>query len=331
LVAGPIERPQNVLPQFYTVKTFDYQRVTDGLKLIAWGLFKKVVIADRLALFVNKVYDFPVGFEGVPVIVATIFFSFQIFCDFSGYSDIALGTAQVMGFNLMKNFDRPYFSKSISEFWRRWHISLSTWFRDYLYIPLGGNRVNVYRRYFNLFFVFAMSGLWHGANWNFIIWGALHGLYLIGAVITQKPRDYFNKITGIERVPWLFKTIQVLITFSLVSFAWIFFRANYIAPAWSWELALRIFDNLPTLSEFMKVDYISKNVFLERGAREFATAVALIIFMEVVHYVQRNKSIRQVISTKPTWLRWTIYYVFIMLFFILGVFDSPAQFIYFQF
>jgi D-alanyl-lipoteichoic acid acyltransferase DltB (MBOAT superfamily) len=331
LVAGPIERPQNVLPQFYTVKTFDYQRVTDGLKLIAWGLFKKVVIADRLSLFANRVFDFPLEYQGVPILVATIFFSFQIFCDFSGYSDIALGTAQVMGFDLMKNFDRPYFSKSISEFWRRWHISLSTWFRDYLYIPLGGNRVNVYRRYFNLFFVFAMSGLWHGANWNFIIWGALHGLYLIGAVLTQKPRDYFNKVTGLVRVPWLFKTTQMLITFALVAFAWIFFRANYVTPVWTWKIVSNLFVNWPSLSEFLKFDYISKNVFLEKGAREFFTAVALIIFMEVVHYIQRDKSIRQVISTKPTWLRWTIYYVFIMLFFILGVFDSPAQFIYFQF
>ncbi|MFY7887527.1 MAG: MBOAT family O-acyltransferase, partial [Spirosomataceae bacterium] len=175
LVAGPIERPQNVLHQFYEKYDFDYQRVTDGLKLMAWGMFKKVVIADRAALFVNTVYDHPYEKTGFPLIISTIFFSFQIFCDFSGYSDIALGSAQVMGFELMKNFDRPYFSKTMSEFWRRWHISLSTWFRDYLYISLGGNRVAKWRKEYNLFIVFLVSGIWHGASWNFIIWGAIHG------------------------------------------------------------------------------------------------------------------------------------------------------------
>ena len=331
LVAGPIERPQNVLPQFYEKKTFDYQRVTSGLKLIAWGLFKKVVIADRLALFVDKVYDNPLQYEGVPIIVATIFFSFQIYCDFSGYSDIALGTAEVMGFKLMKNFDRPYFSKSISEFWRRWHISLSTWFRDYLYIPLGGNRVNVYRRYFNLFFVFTISGLWHGANWNYIIWGALHGIYLIGAVLTQKPREYFNKITQIPKVPLLFKVFQASITFALVTFAWIFFRASYLEMSWCWHLVTHLFSNFPAPSQLLKFNYISENIFLGFTLYEFCLAIGLIIFMEIIHYIQRDKSIRELISTKPLVARWSIYYIFIMLFFILGVFDKPAQFIYFQF
>jgi alginate O-acetyltransferase complex protein AlgI len=331
LVAGPIERPQNVLPQFYEVKVFDYQRVVSGLQLIAWGLFKKVVIADRLAIFVNQVYDSPTQHEGLPIIVATIFFSFQIYCDFSGYSDIALGTAEVMGFKLMKNFDRPYFSKNISEFWRRWHISLSTWFRDYLYIPLGGNRVNVYRRYFNLFFVFAMSGLWHGANWNFIIWGALHGIYLIGAILTQKPRDYINKVTGITKIPFLFKTIQASITFALVSFAWIFFRGNYLEMSQCWHLITHLFTNLPAVSDLLKFEYVSQNVFLNQTLQEFCIAIALIIFMEAVHYIQRNKSIRKMVATQPLVLRWGIYFTFIMLFFLLGVFDTPAQFIYFQF
>jgi alginate O-acetyltransferase complex protein AlgI len=331
LVAGPIERPQNVLPQFYEVKVFDYQRVVSGLQLMAWGLFKKVVIADRLAIFVNQVYDSPTQHEGLPIIVATIFFSFQIYCDFSGYSDIALGTAEVMGFKLMKNFDRPYFSKNISEFWRRWHISLSTWFRDYLYIPLGGNRVNVYRRYFNLFFVFAMSGLWHGANWNFIIWGALHGIYLIGAILTQKPRDYINKVTGITKIPFLFKTIQASITFALVSFAWIFFRGNYLEMSQCWHLITHLFTNLPAVSDLLKFEYVSQNVFLNQTLQEFCIAIALIIFMEAVHYIQRNKSIRKMVATQPLVLRWGIYFTFIMLFFLLGVFDTPAQFIYFQF
>lgn len=331
LVAGPIERPQNVLPQFYKKHTFDYDRVTSGLKLMAWGLFKKVVIADRLALFVDKVYDHPLDYQGIPIIVATIFFSFQIYCDFSGYSDIAIGSARVMGFKLMKNFDRPYFSKSISEFWRRWHISLSTWFRDYLYIPLGGNRVSTSRRYFNLFFVFTLSGLWHGANWNYIIWGALHGIYLVAAIILAKPRNFINKITGITKAPFLFKVIQIAITFVLVSFAWIFFRGSYLEQGWIWHLVTHLFTGLPSLSEFLQLEYISQNVFLYNGAREFFTAIALIIFMEGIHYVQRDKSISQIIKSKPIWVRWSIYYLFVMLFFIFGVFDSPAQFIYFQF
>ncbi len=331
LVAGPIERPQNVLPQFYEVKTFDYQRVTSGLKLIAWGLFKKVVIADRLAIFADKVYNYPDQYQGIPIIVATIFFSFQIYCDFSGYSDIALGTAEVMGFKLMKNFDRPYFSKNISEFWRRWHISLSTWFRDYVYIPLGGNKVSVSRRYFNLFFVFTLSGLWHGANWNYIMWGALHGFYLIFAIITQKPRDFVNNATGITKFPILFKTIQASITFILVSFAWIFFRASYLETSQCFHLITHLFSDLPSIIELQKFDYISRNIFLEQSMFEFFIAIALIILMEIVHYIQRDNSIRQLISTKPMLVRWAIYYVGIMLFFILGVFDTPAKFIYFQF
>src|SRR5678815_1064118 len=173
LVAGPIERPQNLLHQFYENHKFDYERVVNGLKLILWGFFKKLVIADRLALYVGAVYNNPTHHTGLSFIMATIFFAFQIYCDFSGYSDIAIGAAKVMGFKLMTNFNRPYFARSISEFWKRWHISLSTWFKDYLYISLGGNRVSVPRWYFNLFIVFLVSGLWHGANWTYIIWGCL--------------------------------------------------------------------------------------------------------------------------------------------------------------
>ncbi|MGZ5286161.1 MAG: MBOAT family O-acyltransferase, partial [Flavisolibacter sp.] len=189
LVAGPIERPQNVLPQFHEKKFFNYDNVTDGLKLMMWGMFKKVVIADRLVQLTDPVFNDPHAYSPMVIVLAAIFFSFQIFCDFSGYSDIALGSARVMGFKLMKNFDRPYQARSISEFWKRWHISLSTWFRDYLYISLGGNRVSIPRWYFNLFFVFLVSGFWHGANWTFVIWGALHGFYLVFAIISEKARD----------------------------------------------------------------------------------------------------------------------------------------------
>lgn len=331
LVAGPIERPQNVLHQFYHRQVFDYERVKNGLLLMAWGFFKKVVIADRLAQFVDTVYDTPTNYVGLPILVATFFFTFQIFCDFSGYSDIALGSAQVMGFTLMKNFDRPYFSKSISEFWRRWHISLSTWFRDYLYIPLGGNRVSKARNYFNLFFVFAMSGLWHGANWNYIIWGALHGFYLIFALVSQKPRQYFNEFIGLNKFPTLLKIVQISTTFCLVSFAWIFFRADYFNQEWKYHIINNLFTDLPTISDLTSINYLNQNVFLGKGLKEFAFAILLIIFMEFIHYQQRNQSLREVIAQKPLLVRWVLYIAFVFTFLFLGVFDNPPQFIYFQF
>lgn len=231
LVAGPIERPQNVLHQFHTKQNFDANNFFIGFKYIIWGLFKKVVIADRLAILVNQVYDKPGEHNATMLFIATVFFAIQIYCDFSGYSGIAIGTARVMGFKLMKNFDNPYQAKSVSEFWKRWHISLSTWFRDYLYISMGGNRVSVSRWYFNLFFVFLVSGFWHGANWTFLIWGALHGFYLVFAVIFDKHGGSLLKKTGLLRVPALHNFIQLLTTFLLVTFAWIFFRANSLSDA----------------------------------------------------------------------------------------------------
>ncbi len=331
LVAGPIERPQNVLPQFYKIQSFDYQRIVSGLSLMAWGLFKKVVIADRLALFVDKVYNSPLEYSGIPIWVATFFFSFQIYCDFSGYSDIALGSAEVMGFKLMKNFDRPYFSKSISEFWRRWHISLSTWFRDYLYIPLGGNRQGKKRQYFNLFFVFTVSGLWHGANWNYLIWGALHGIYLIFGSLTKSAQDKFFQFVRISQFQLILKSFNVIVTFLLVSFAWMFFRADYLEMSQCWHLVSHIFVNLPSLSELSNKQYITQNIFLNFEVKEFLLAILLIIFMESVHLYQRKHSIRQWISQRPLLVRWVIYLLFAFSFLILGVFDKPAQFIYFQF
>lgn len=232
LVAGPIERPQNLLHQFRTEHKFDYQRVADGLKLMAWGLFKKVVIADKLAIIVNNVYDDPCHYHGLSFVIASIFFAFQIFCDFSGYTDIAIGAAQVMGFKLMKNFNKPYHSKSISEFWSRWHISLSTWFNDYLYIPLGGSRVKVPRWYFNLFIVFVISGLWHGANWAYIAWGPyLNGFYLVFALITGNVRQKMSSFLGIDKFPEINNTIQLFTTFALITLAWVFFRAHTIRDA----------------------------------------------------------------------------------------------------
>ncbi len=231
LVAGPIERSTRLLPQFLEKFSFDFVRVVDGCKRILWGLFKKVVIADRLAILVNHVYNSADDFTGIPLIIATYFFTFQIYCDFSGYSDIAIGTSQVMGFKLMENFKSPYLSSSVSEFWKRWHISLSSWFRDYLYIPLGGNRKGKWRWYYNLFIVFIVSGLWHGANWTFIIWGALHGIYLLFTIWTKNIRSKTFSLIGLKENSLALKFLSVFITFNLVAFAWIFFRANSVSDA----------------------------------------------------------------------------------------------------
>jgi alginate O-acetyltransferase complex protein AlgI len=227
LVAGPIERPQNIIHQFYVKQKFDYNNAVLGLNLIVYGLFKKMVVADRLSGYVNQVYGNIGNASTTSAIIASCFFSVQIYCDFSGYSDIARGTAKFMGYNLMVNFNRPYLATSISEFWSRWHISLSSWFRDYLYIPLGGSRAGKWKLYRNLLIVFLISGLWHGANWTFIVWGALHGFYIIFALLTKEGRQTLAKASGmIIMFPGLYKFINQCIVFTLVTFAWIFFRAE---------------------------------------------------------------------------------------------------------
>jgi len=330
LVAGPIERPQNVLHQFYEKHSFDYQRVTDGLKLMAWGMFKKVVIADRLAVMVDVVYKDPYPHKGIPLLVATACFSIQIFCDFSGYSDIALGSAQVMGFKLMKNFDRPYFSKTISEFWRRWHISLSSWFRDYLYFPLGGNRVSKWRREYNLFIVFLVSGIWHGASWTYVIWGAIHGFYLVFANQTEAIRNNIVNIIGIKKLPTLYKIIQIITIFCLTSFAWIFFRVMKVQDAF--YIIQSMFTNLgEQIQQLGNKAFVEKNIFLEQGATNFAMVVFAIFVMEIVHLYQRGQSLRDVLNQKPILVRWVLYYGIVLAILFLGMYDSPAQFIYFQF
>jgi D-alanyl-lipoteichoic acid acyltransferase DltB (MBOAT superfamily) len=323
LVAGPIERPQNLLHQFREKFDFDYARVTSGLRLIAWGLFKKVVIADRLALLVDQVYDHPRQHNSFALILATIFFAFQIFCDFSGYSDIAIGTARVMGFKLMTNFNRPYESKTISEFWKRWHISLSTWFKDYLYISLGGNRVSIPRWYFNLFIVFLISGLWHGANWTFVIWGALHGFYLVFALLTEKPRAIIAGKLRLDKFPF----IQVFITFVLVAFAWIFFRAKTVKLAF--YITRHIFTGLPAaFNSLKKGSSALATINTSRG--ELLLSVGLILFLETVHYLQRKNNLSQLFMKQSSWIRWSAYYTAILAIILLGVYKNQ-QFIYFQF
>lgn len=327
LVAGPIERSNHLLPQFLKKHNFDYPRVKNGLLLMLWGFFKKVVIADRLAILVNQVYNNPTEYTGIPLIVATFFFAFQIYCDFSGYSDIAIGTALVMGFDIMENFRQPYHSASVSEFWKRWHISLSTWFKDYFYIPLGGNRVVKWRWYYNIILVFLVSGLWHGANWTFIAWGALHGFYMLFAISTRLMRERVANMMGLNKVPKLFKIFKIFITFSLVCFGWVFFRANNISDALF--IVSRLFVGWQVVLEFGKLKHLILSLGLNKY--QFFIAIASIAIMEFVHLLQRQYgSMRGLISKQPIFLRWTAYYGLILGLFLFGELNVQ-QFIYFQF
>jgi alginate O-acetyltransferase complex protein AlgI len=319
LVAGPIERPQQVLHQFYEKHDFDYKLATRGLKLMAWGLFKKLVIADRLSPIVNGVYNHPQDAHGWQIIIATLLFGIQIYCDFSGYSDIAIGSARVMGFRLMTNFDRPYLSKTISEFWKRWHISLSSWFRDYLYIPLGGNRVVKWRMYYNLILTFMVSGLWHGANWTFIIWGALHGVFLVVGATTKEYRHNFAAKIGLTRFPSFYNFLQIATTILLVCFAWIFFRANSLTEA-------KILINNMT---DIHVSQLNWSMF---GGHKYSLILGLlfIICLESIQILQEKVNIGEYIASRSTTTRWAIYIVFVTILINFGVFNSQG-FIYFQF
>jgi D-alanyl-lipoteichoic acid acyltransferase DltB (MBOAT superfamily) len=325
LLAGPIERATSFLPQLYERFDFDYQRVTKGLRLMLWGFFQKMVIADNLAVLVDSIYKDPADHQGLPLLLATFFFAFQIYCDFSGYSDIAIGAAQVMGYQTMENFRRPYFSKSIAEFWRRWHISLSSWFRDYLYIPMGGNRVSVPRWYLNLFVVMLICGFWHGANYTFLVWGGLHGFYLIFSILTRSLRDHLVRMIGLDRVPKLHGYLKILITFSLVCFAWIFFRADTISNAFN--IISHLFSGW---GRAFTVETLEKIAF--RGPLKFELVISLIsigILLSVQVMEERGNLIDR-FSEMPIWIRWPVYYSFLLAILLFGNFGAK-EFIYFQF
>lgn len=347
LVAGPIERPQNILHQLHEEHNFDYQRVTDGLKWMAWGMFKKVVIADRMALFVNPVYDSPAGFEGPALALATIAFAIQIYCDFSGYSDIAFGSAQVMGIKLMKNFNHPYFAKSISEFWRRWHISLSTWFRDYVYIPLGGNRAGASRWAFNLFVTFLISGLWHGANWTFIIWGTLHGFYIVLWGFSERYWDQIKAKGKTKTFSAILDGISTLSTLFLVCLAWVFFRAlnvtdalyiaGHVFTGWgifwtqSWNLILDgARDGWWALTDaiFHSIAMITSQ---PRGDT-FLTAAAVLLLL-IIEIKQNRGNFLEQINMKKPFVRLAYYALLVTAILALGTSYTGIQqaFIYFQF
>ena len=316
LVAGPIERATHLLPQFHARLTFDQTRVASGLRLMLWGLFKKVVIADRLALYVNQVYNHPDEYKGLTLLIGTYFFAFQIYCDFSGYSDIAVGAARVMGFDLMENFRQPYTAQSIAGFWRRWHISLSTWFRDYLYIPLGGNRVGPVRLYTNVLIVFLVSGLWHGADWNFVIWGALHGLYMVLGI-------------WLGRMSWpnLPALVRVIATFHLVAFAWIFFRANTLPDALYIISHLFALDGSTSLAA-INAPWVAVGM---DPAWEMSLAVTLIVALELIQWAERwGQSAERTFIANPRPVRWASYLLLAIATMNLGI-SLETPFIYFQF
>jgi len=322
LVAGPIERPGNLIHQFYEKHAFDYQRVIDGLKLMLWGFFKKVVIADKLAMVVNKVYSDPTQYTGLPLITAAISFAIQVYCDFSGYSDIAIGSAQVMGFRLRDNFDRPFFSTSVAEFWRRWHMSLISWFRDYMYIPLGGNRVSRGRQYFNLFFIFSLSGLWHGANWGMVLWGSFNGLYITLSDLTVDLRKKGLTLIRLDQHPMLHRGIGIAITFFLFWFTTIMFRAKDLSDAF--YVMTHLMAGLGNLHDSFKSLY---DVIPRYELITVLIAIAWMIFIEIV---EKQEKMRHFFATRPILVRWTIYYVLILFLIFFGEYNDQA-FIYFQF
>ena len=319
LVAGPIERPQNILPQLRTPQPFIASRVTDGLTLMMWGMIKKVVIADKLAFFADRLFSKPELYEGPAVVIGVIFFAFQIYCDFSGYSDIARGASRVMGIELMENFRRPYLSRSIHEFWKRWHISLSTWFRDYVYIPLGGNRKGIYRWLLNLLIVFLTSGFWHGASWNFIIWGALHGIFtILYAYFFLRKESRLAKLSILYWAGWI-------ITFTVVSFAWIFFRAT------SFDDALLITKNLFSgWAILFQGKDASSALYLNYTFSSWLLSILLIAALLVIERMEEKKSIIAYIHSSKRWTRYAIYYIALLTLYLFGVYQQ-SSFIYFQF
>jgi len=307
LVAGPIERAGHLLPQFEKFTKPDYKRISHGLKLMFWGFFQKIVIADTLSLIVDEVYKNSGNYYGADIWLATFFFAFQIYCDFSGYTDIARGAAKILGYNLRINFKRPYFSKSFSEFWHRWHISLSTWFRDYVYIPLGGSKTKSKARFiFNIMFVFVLSGFWHGAGWTFIIWGALHGIYYLSEkFIIPKMFDKKGLINGL---------LRITLVFVAVNFAWIFFRSQ----------SVRIASALITDSFLFSKSSFNFNHFLLAKSFFFTG----IVF--TVSLIEQKKDIVSYISEKPLALRWSVYYLAGLIMIFLGNYGIE-EFIYFRF
>lgn len=328
LVAGPIERSKNLLIQINENHKFDFERAREGLLLMLYGFFQKVVLAEYLAKVVDNVYNTYTERTGFQLMVATICFAFQIYCDFGSYSNIAVGAAKVMGFRLMENFNTPYFARSVGEFWRRWHISLSSWFRDYLYIPLGGNRKGELRKQINLMIVFMVSGLWHGASGHFVVWGFLNGAYqVIGSWLKPLRKKVMN-VLHIDENASSHKVLQMLITFALVDLSWIFFRASF---SQSFSI-LKIMAGMGTQSWFTWGNNLTAMGLTEQTRNLLVIALAIMMFADICKY--RGISIIQWLCRQGIWLRWLVYYVAIFGILIFGVYGpgfEASQFIYFQF
>ena len=313
LVAGPIERATNLLPQFAKPRQFDYNTAVDGMRQILWGLFKKMAIADNCAIFVDQVFSSYQTQSGSTLLLGAVFFTFQIYGDFSGYSDIAIGVAKLFGFRLMRNFNVPYFSRDIAEFWRRWHISLTTWFRDYVYIPLGGSRVSKAKVVRNTFIIFLLSGFWHGANWTFITWGAYHAVLFLPLILLGKNRKHTDVVAAGRLLPDLIELGQMLLTFLMVVIGWILFRAESVTQAW----------------EYCQ-EICSRSLFTIPDAKGYTCLILVVLIMIIVEWLQRDKQFGLDLSFVKRWyFRWPIYIMLLFIIFACG--GHAVNFIYFQF
>ncbi len=315
LVAGPIERTKNLLPQIKAEHHFDYDSTTYGLKLMAWGYFKKLVIADGLSQYVGKVYDAPQSYEGFALVLATLFFTLQIYCDFSGYSDIAIGTAKLFGIDLMANFKSPYFSHSLKEFWGRWHISLSSWFRDYVYIPLGGNRVGKWRHYINLILTFLSSGLWHGANWTFVFWGGAHGVGLIMEDLMFSKKESFRSL----------RILRTVCVFTFCAFAWIFFVSQSMTDAW--YVITHAFVGVSS-----PVEYLHKGVScIGMGKAKLAVGFCFWAILFFVDYRSLKEDVIDTVGKRGALVRWSLYVCMALVVLFFSQKGAATEFVYFQF
>jgi D-alanyl-lipoteichoic acid acyltransferase DltB (MBOAT superfamily) len=317
LVAGPIERASGLLPQFYVKRRFDYAKAIDGMRQILWGLFKKIVVADNCANIVNEIFEHSTECSSSILILGAILFGFQIYGDFSGYSDIAIGTARLFGFNLMRNFNNPYFSRDIAEFWRRWHISLTTWFRDYVYIPLGGSRVTKGKVIRNTFIIFLVSGFWHGANWTFIAWGTFHALLFLPLILLGKNRKYTNTIAEGKKLPTVKEFVQMGTTFGFVVLGWILFRAESIMQAWNY--IADIFSSSPS--------HIAALHTL--GSYKLVVTLFFTGILMLIEWINRTQQHGLQIHISSPLLRWGIYFAMVFIIWAFG--GAQETFIYFQF
>lgn len=315
LVAGPIERATNLLPQFLQNRKFSYEQGVDGMRQILWGLFKKIVIADNCAVYVNQVWSDYANQSGSTLLLAAILFTFQIYGDFSGYSDIAIGTAKLFGIKLMRNFNNPYFSRDIAEFWRRWHISLTTWFRDYVYIPLGGSRVGKWKVVRNTFIIFLVSGIWHGANWTFLAWGAYHAVLFLPLILLGKNRKYTGQVADGRWLPTWKEALQMLLTFALVVIGWIIFRAETIGQAWEYICGICDWS-------IFSIPYLrTRDYYIP-----LFTAIGILFLAEwLMRYREHGMQLLQNVG----WYRYLLYLFFIA--YIVMYYGEHVTFIYFQF